>query len=163
MSPWSTGQAALSQPHLKLAAIEEYLPSVPTRMPSALVPVVRTMFTGSLGMGLIRRVLLFPHFPLVQSGPVLRSASHKSKGRGCPFTEAPPTCRAPVSLLTPLSLLHGGGLSSQPEIRKRFTRGLASRVPASLCCFPLASVQPAEQPQQDSVSAPDSHRASLGQ
>ena len=72
-------------PHLKLAAIEEYFPSIPTRIPSALFPMGMTEFWGSLWTGFISRALwiLSPLVPLpLQQGPFLGSGSHKSKGRG---------------------------------------------------------------------------------
>lgn len=53
LGPGSNTGQPWTAPHLKLAAIEEYLPSVPTRTPSALFPTVRIMCAGSLGTGLI--------------------------------------------------------------------------------------------------------------
>lgn len=135
MSPQSTGWSALyrSAPHLKLVAIEEYLPSVPTRIPSALFPMGTAMFTGSLGMGLISGALWVlspsvPLLPIAQAGPAL----------GCGFTSQKPLCRAgpyqsvPDSgptpgALTPVCLLHSGGRESQP-------RPHTGPLPASLCC-----------------------------
>ena len=71
----------LPVPHLKLAAIEEYLPSVPTRIPSALFPMVMTMFIGALGTEFINRALWVPSPSVIPppSSPV-RPCSIGSKG-----------------------------------------------------------------------------------